>query len=196
MTDQPVGLFDMDGTLFDYDGQLRCDLEKLMSPGEVMPDNIFDEKLPWLKARMDLIKSQPGWWRKLPIFRLGWDVLYVADKLGFDCHILTKGPWSKPQAWAEKVECIQYHFNGSIGIDIVGESKGGRYGRFLVDDYPPYVEDWLKHRPRGLVIMPAHDYNKSFTHQRVIRYDGSNLNQVQEALVIVKNRKDGEPLVL
>ena len=191
-----IGLFDMDGTLFDYDGQLRKDLATLMSPDETMPDNIFDESIPWIKARMHLIKSQPGWWRELPKFQLGWDVYEIAVELGFCIDILTKGPRSKPQAWAEKVECIMRHFGDEVVPNIVGKTKKRYYGSFLCDDYPPYVEDWLKHRPRGLAIMPAHDYNKNFTHKNVIRYDGTNLNQVREALLIVKNRIAGEALVL
>jgi 5'-nucleotidase len=191
-----IGLFDMDGTLFDYDGQLRKDLETLMSPNETMPDNIFDESIPWIKARMHLIKSQPGWWRELPKFQLGWDVYEIAVELGFCIDILTKGPRSKPQAWAEKVECIMRHFGDEVVPNIVGKTKKRYYGSFLCDDYPPYVEDWLKHRPRGLAIMPAHDYNKNFTHKNVIRYDGTNLNQVREALLIVSTRQAGEQLVL
>lgn len=191
-----VGLFDMDGTLFDYDGQLRRDLEALMSPNEEMPENIFDESIPWIKARMHLIKSQPGWWRDLPKFQLGWDVYEAAIELGFCIDILTKGPRSKPQAWAEKVECIMRHFPEEVVPNIVGKTKKRYYGAFLCDDYPPYVEDWLKHRPRGLAIMPAHRYNEKFSHPNVIRYDGTNLNQVREALEIVRDRKDREPLVL
>ena len=194
MPSERVGLFDMDGTLFDYDGQLRTDLAALMSPNEEMPDDIFDESLPWIKARMHLIKSQPGWWRNLPRFQLGWDVYEVAINLGFCIDILTKGPRSKPQAWAEKVECIMNHFGEDVVPNIVGKTKKRYYGAFLCDDYPPYVEDWLEHRPRGLVIMPAHCYNKHVTHPNVIRYDGSNLQEVRNALTVVMNREDGQAL--
>lgn len=114
MPSELVALFDMDGTLFDYDGQLREDLATLMSPNETMPEDIFDESIPWLKARMHLIKSQPGWWRELPKLQLGWDVYHVAVELGFCIDILTKGPRSKPQAWAEKVECIMRHFGDEV----------------------------------------------------------------------------------
>lgn len=202
-----IALFDMDGTLFDYDGQLRKDLEALRSPQESLPDNLHDESIPWLKVRMQLIKSQSGWWRNLPKFQLGWDIYELARSMAFDCHVLTKGPWSKPQAWAEKLECIQHHFENNIGIDIVSDSvgpdgkrvvgaKSNRYGKILVDDWPPFVMDWLSNRPRGLVIMPAHDYNADFTHPRAIRYDGTNIEKVRRAFEIVKKREDGEPLVL
>jgi len=67
------------------------------------------------------------------------------------------------------------------------------YARVLVDDYPPYVLDWLAHRPRGLVIMPAQNYNADVTHPNVIRYDGTNLDRVIETMTRAFNRKPGEP---
>lgn len=189
MSEGKIALIDMDGTLFDYEGQLRKDLAALMSPEEKMPDDLWDESLTWIKERMNLIKRVPGWWRNLPKFQLGWDVYEEIDEIGFCCQILTKGPLSKSRAWMEKVDCIQDHFGDDVIPNIVGESKGGSYGRVLVDDYVPYVEDWLKYRSRGLVIMPAHDYNKDFRHENVIRYDGSNLLEVSHALQAAYDRK-------
>jgi hypothetical protein len=34
------------------------------------------------------------------------------------------------------------------------DMDGTLFDRVLVDDWPPYIEDWLKHRSRGLVMMP------------------------------------------
>lgn len=188
----PVGYFDMDNTLFDYEGQMRRDMEKLLAFCETLPDNLWDESMPYLKARMDLIKSVPGWWRNLPKFQLGWDVYEVAKALGFDINILTKGPKSKPHAWAEKVECITKHFGCDISIDIVGSTKKRAWGLFLVDDYPEYVKGWLQHRPRGLVVMPAQPYNLQFKHPNLIRYDGSNIEEVRKALTAVRLRRPGQ----
>lgn len=190
--DGRVGLFDMDGTLFDYVGQLRKDLRRLMSPQEMEPVNLWDEGLPHIKARMDLIKSQPGWWRKLPKFKLGWDIYEAAVEIGFCIDILTKGPLSKALAWAEKVECIAEHFGEDAVPNIVGKTKKRYYGRFLCDDYPEYVTDWLEHRPRGLAILPAHDYNEGFTHPNAIRYNGFNLVEVKRALQAAYDREPGE----
>ena len=105
-----------------------------------------------------------------------------AIALGFKNNILTKGPKHCPNAWKEKVEwCHEELFKStltmrrlwqrekwSLDIHIVSD-KAIVYGKMLVDDYPPYVEAWLKHRPRGLVFMPAHKYNEDFTHPNVIR---------------------------
>jgi hypothetical protein len=187
-----VALFDMDGTLFDYDGQIRRDLERIKSPGEAIPDDMWDESQPWLKARIDLIKSQPGWWRKLPKFQLGWDLLAETEFVGFEVEILSKAPRSNHRARAEKCECIEAHLGLDYTVNLVGKDKSRYYGRVLCDDYPDYVTGWLQHRPRGLVIMPAHRYNAGFTHRNVIRYDGSNMAEVSAALKAAFARTSGE----
>jgi hypothetical protein len=61
----------------------------------------------------------------------------------------------------------------------ITHDKGLVYGAVLVDDWPDYILKWLEHRPRGLVIMPAHDHNAGFTHHNVVRYDGTNIDEVK-----------------
>jgi len=112
--------------------------------------------------------------------------------VGFNVHILTKGPSSNPLAWAEKMECVRKHFDDNVTIHIT-EDKGVHYGRVLVDDYPAYVNAWLAHRPRGLVIMPAHPYNEKYAHQNVIRYDGTN-EAFEELMVMLRMAKTRQPL--
>jgi len=70
--DENIGLFDLDGSLADYDGQLLADLEKLRSPIEERITHVRPaDDLPHIKARMDLIKRQPGWWANLPLLEKG-----------------------------------------------------------------------------------------------------------------------------
>jgi hypothetical protein len=116
----------------------------------------------------------------------------MADAMDYECHVLTKGPYKYEQAWTEKVQCIRKWFGEKVDIDIVGKDKKHRYGRVLVDDYPPYVLGWLEHRPRGLAIMPAHSYNENVNHPNLIRYDGFNAESVQSALRAAKTRNRGE----
>ena len=71
----------------------------------------------------------------------------------------------------------------------MSQNKSLVYGKILVDDFPEYVEPWLKNRPRGLAIIPAHPWNKEFKHDRAIRYDRSNLDQVRKAMEIAKQRQ-------
>lgn len=193
-----IAHFDMDGTLFDYDGAMRRDLKALAAPEEadyIVLDNEVNlhalEQYPHMKTRMDMIKKVPGWWRNLQKHKPGWDVYEVTKRIGFCCKILTKGPWSKAHAWAEKHECINDHFGHDVEVTMVSgqEDKGNVYGRVLVEDYPPYILSWLQHRKRGLVILIDQPYNKGFEHENVVRYRGNNLDYVTTVLQAAYDRE-------
>jgi hypothetical protein len=191
-----VFLFDLDGSLADYDGALLADLERMRSPAEpalteVRP--LFAQ--PHLRARIDAITARPGWWANLPPLEAGMTVYRLAQELGFDCQVLTKGPKYQPRAWAEKVEWCQRHLGPDVDVHVVSD-KGLVYGVALYDDYPRYVEAWLEHRPRGLVVLPVNASNRDFRRPNVIPYDGSNLAEVERAMRIVLGRKPGEELRL
>lgn len=177
-----IALFDLDGTLVDYDQRLRVDLQRIASPWDPPIENLYENLPPYIEARRHVITSQAGWWLGLDPFRLGWDVLEVVKELGFRIVILTKAPFGKPMAWTEKVQWCDQHLKGHIEGITMTHDKGLVYGKVLVDDFPAYVERWLEWRPRGLVIMPAHPHNEGFTHPNVIRYDGTNLPEVRARL--------------
>jgi len=65
------------------------------------------------------------------------------------------------------------------------------YGKFLYDDYPDYMLKWLEHRPRGLGIMPANRANQGFQHAQVVRWDGTNLDEVAARLRAAHKRLPG-----
>ena len=176
-----IALIDMDGTVADYDGQMQADLEMLRCPEEPVYDDLGPGKHPpHIERRMQLIKRQPNWWRNLPELKAGMQIVEVLRELGFSLHVLTKGPYNTTTAWTEKVNWVREHLpDAQITIT---EEKGLVYGKLLVDDWPPYIESWLAHRPRGLVIMPAHPWNKTFTHPRVIRYEGRVTDNLWEEL--------------
>ena len=169
-----ICLVDLDGTLVDYEGQLRSDLERMRSPGEpeITYQDLHDTPHPWLLERVKMIKRSPNWYLNLPKFQLGWDVLEMAQNIGYAIHILTKGPRKDGDVWRQKLEYVRQNLDDSV-LAHVTEFKGIQYGRVLVDDYPGYLEPWLKRRKRGLAIMPANDGNVNFTHPNVIRYDGT-----------------------
>lgn len=178
MADDKIALIDMDGTLADYDLGMRTSLMELCSLEEavmfIKPDidlHRLEDKFPHWKARMDLIKQTPGWWERLPTLSIGIDVMLMCRKIGFDIHILTKGPKKTPSGWTEKLLWFNKHVLTKVpnaGITVT-TTKGLTYGRVLVDDYPPYIEDWIAHRPRGLVIMPNQPWNRDFNHPQAIR---------------------------
>ncbi len=187
-----VALFDMDGTLCNHEISLSIEMEKLRSPLEPKFKNLAEKNPKHILNRADLIRKEESWWENLPKFKLGWDILEEVKKLGFHIMILTQGPKSKPMAWSGKMKWLRKYLPG---VDVtITRDKGLVYGKILVDDYPEYILRWLKHRKRGLAIMPANKYNKNFKHKNCIRYDGTNLKEIKIALEKVLKRKPKERL--
>jgi len=182
--DNRVALFDMDGTLADYDKALKQAMLKMASPYDPPLEGNYYSMPEYLQARRHAITAQVGWWLKLERFQLGWDVLAAVKELDYRIVVLTKGPSSKPSAWGEKIQWCAEHLGDTIEGVTITHDKGLVYGKVLVDDWPSYVESWLEWRPRGLVIMPAHPHNENFRHPNVVRYDGSNLDEVKERLAL------------
>ncbi len=191
-----IGLFDLDGSLADFDGQLMADLARLYSPEEPKIDDLRSAgHVPHMDARMRLIKSQPGWWKALPPIENGMKVWALALKLGFNCKVLTKGPRSHSLAWKEKLDWAYEHLGKDVEVTITFD-KSQVYGKFLYDDFMDYNLAWLQHRKHGLVVMPVKQISGKLLHPRILEYDGTNLDQVQSALTICFQRKPGEELVL
>lgn len=177
-----ICLFDMDGTLCSYDQALEASMDLLKSPDEPPCTGVPRDNAPkYLKNRADIIRKDIEWWATLPKFQLGFDVWDLAEKLGYRRMILTQGPKRNPNAWAGKKLWIDRNFGQDVDITITRD-KGLVYGKVLVDDFPEYIERWLKWRKRGLVIMPASKDNICYRHPQVIRYDGNNFIEVADAM--------------
>jgi hypothetical protein len=187
MAIETIALFDMDDTLFNHNGKLNADLQYQRAPGEPAIElYTFKGAERYLIERARAIRATKEWWANLPKFKLGWDIWALAGELGFKREILTKANLKNPNMWLGKVECIIKHLGTEFPLTITSSEKGRQYGRVLVDDYPPYAMGWLKHRPRGLVVMPAHKYNEHVLHPQIIRYTGENLDQVKMEMGRVK----------
>ena len=182
---EKIALFDMDQTLADYEGQLRRDLARLNpndAPWSANGFRLHGSEVPgWLKNQMRLVKSQPNWWLNLPRIEANFKILETARRIGFQIHILTKGPRRTASAWTEKLLWCQKNISPDVDVTIT-QDKGLTYGRVLMDDWPEYLTRWLTWRPRGLGIMPANDGNTDFQHPNVVRYNGTNLDEVVERL--------------
>lgn len=189
MDDNKICLFDMDGTLANHNKAMLRDLATLAAPEEPpIPEHGWDNnEPPHIKNRIKMIRSQRDWWLNLEIIDSGMQVYDLARRIGFQIHILTKGPWSTPHAWTEKVLWVRKHLDSDVKVCIC-EEKSTVYGRVLVDDWKPYIEPWLERRPRGKVIMPVHHYNKDFTHPQMVRWDGKNMAEIEETLLAAYNR--------
>lgn len=181
MKHDKIALFDLEGTLADYDVRLLQDLHRLTS--EYEPPPMLYSDIPYLEARRHVITSQMGWWLNLEKFQLGWDVLEVAKETGYSIAILTKGQSAKHAVWAEKLEWCNRHLADYVHDVTITHDKGLVYGAVLVDDWPKYIREWLEHIPGGLVIMPAHDYNAEFVHPNVVRYDGTNRDEIRTRML-------------
>ena len=188
---EKIALFDLDGTLCNYDRTIEEEYNLLKSFDE--PSYRYfkhNEEPSHFKERIKKLKNKKGWWEKLPKLELGFDVLKIAKELEFNIHILTKGPASSYNAWTEKAKWVK----GNIKPDYpnakltITEDKGLVYGTVLVDDWIEYIERWLTWRPRGVVIMPAHPWNEGYSNSNVTRYDGTNITQVKERMHWAKNR--------
>ena len=190
--DDNIALVDLDGTIADFDSEMKRRLAPLCGPNEPDYGDDYDDVPPYIKARRDLIKRQPGFWKGLSVIDLGYHVVKCLRDVGFRLNVLTKCPKKNPMVWTEKVQwCVENIPDAQITL---AEEKTNVYGRVLVDDYPPYFLPWLKVRPRGLVIAVAQPWNKDVTHPNLIRYDGSNLPQVAEAITRAYRRVGGQEL--
>lgn len=185
---EPVALFDLDGTLADFEGAMKAKMQELATPGEQAFYQDQEAEPQHIKARRRAIKRQPGFWSGLVPLQLGFMVFDACITLKYQINILSKAPgtMSGLNAWSEKAEWCYKHLGDrypklDFSISLV-QDKGLHYGRVLTDDWPSYILRWLTWRPRGLVIMPAADYNEAFEHPNVIRFDGTNLAQVHDAL--------------
>lgn len=177
-TENPiVALFDLDGTLADYTGELRRRLGLMRSPNDPDLDpNVFrhDGEPDWLRQRRKMIQNVPGFWSSLPRLEAGFEILEQAHRLHFQIEVLTKGPRQSPIAWMEKVQWCDQHLAAFPHQITITMDKGLVYGRLLVDDWPDYVLRWLRWRKRGTVVMPDQPWNQDFQHPQVYRYRGDS----------------------
>jgi hypothetical protein len=186
MKTQLIALFDMDGTLCDFEKSLTESMRKIQSPNEKPFVATHPKKYPdHIQNRKNLILSSVEWWANIPQLKLGFDIWNFVGLLKMRRMILTQGPKRNANAWTGKKMWIDKNIGCDTDITIT-RNKGLVYGKLLVDDWPEYIIDWLEWRPRGLVIMPANNNNKNFKHSQVIRYDGNNFNEVITAIREIK----------
>lgn len=186
--DSKVALLDLDGSLADYHSAMNERMRRLQSPNEPQYEgrDPSEQEPSHIEARRKLIQQSPGFWRDLEPIPAGMKLVEVMRQIGYELHVLSKGPQGAPNAWGEKLSWSQQHVpDASITL---AHTKSMVYGRVLYDDFAPYFEPWLRHRPRGLVICLAQHWNKEYArggclyHPQVLRYDVTNLDEAKERL--------------
>lgn len=177
-----VALIDMDGTVADYHGQLTKDLQGGTRTSAEM-------------------RSRPGWWENLPVIDLGMKTVELLHQMGYSLMVLSKGPYHDSQAWSEKVRWCRSHFPAEWGVKVtLTEDKSLVYGQILVDDWPPYGIAWLERRPRGLLMVPASEWNSIEAYPEHLRPQVFRFSEVpteaeiQSRIDTIRN-KAGEPLL-
>lgn len=189
-----TALLDLDSSLADYVASMTAHMRPLQGPDEVpyVGRDPSERELPHVEARRKLIQRIPGFWRGLRPIEAGMDLVKVLVSVGFPLHVLTKGPATAHNAFGEKVEWVQKHLPG-VPVTL-SDDKSMVYGRVLYDDFAPYFESWLEHRPRGLVICLAQPWNADYApggakaRPNVLRYDGTNLSEARARLELAYNR--------
>jgi len=176
-----LAFIDMDGTIANHHEALHRELEAMAGPGEgPIPTNPHGGP-DHIEARIDRIHKMKDFWLDLKPIGLGFYVADALKNLGFDLHILTKGPRLATVAWTEKKDwCLKYMPDVPVTIT---ENKAILRGDVLFDDYPPYVEGFLEANPEAKAVMLAYDYNEYFNHERVLKIRGpQDIEKLQEFL--------------
>lgn len=180
MHDNPLFLADLDGCLADYAAGMARSLEENGIPTDgTLPEDVLNN----VKR---LVRRVPGWWRALPTLPLGMRLWNFANKLGFEMHVLTKAPDDADNAWSEKFAWCREHLNTTTNIAVV-RNKAPMYGTVFLEDSPDNILPWLKHRKRGVVLMPVEEgWNDKFKHPQVvpIRWDPKNKNKQAETMAL------------
>ena len=129
----------------------------------------------------------PGFWQTLPKNVLGFQLLDLLRDVGFQLHILSKGPRDAPQVWADKVSWCRANVP-EVPVTIT-DDKSLVYGNILVDDWHPYVLHWQRRWPDSLGILPAHHWNAGIELGiRCVRFDGTNTRATVDAIRLCKER--------
>jgi len=171
--DDFVALIDMDGTVADYDLAMYEGLSFLASPQEITDHGPVETWLRGsfpqdiLKRRMDFIKKRPGFFENLKPIETGMSVVALLQDLGYRLMIASKAPGWGDEPWVEKARWCRKHLP-EPGITLTHD-KSLLYGKVLFDDWPAYTEAWLKHRPRGKVIMLDGPHNQGYEHPNCLR---------------------------
>lgn len=172
-----IALFDMDETLTNFRGPLKERLLKMQGPQEEFPADLWNMPDHWYE-RAQAIKREPGFWRGLPKLQWGWDVLGICTEIGYDIHVLTKGPTTGTLAWHEKADWVhEYLPQAKFHIT---EDKRTIAGRVFVDDHWPFMELWLRDRPYGIGVINQSPF--PFTAFR------PNVISIQSGLDVVRQK--------
>lgn len=172
---QKIAFVDLDGTLANYD---RGMIEHLcvLNAGCLSAEEISGlfketsgsrERPIWLENQKQMVHCLPEFWESLSVLAGGWAALVELQSLDYEIHIVTKIPRSALAVAAKaKIEWCRKHLALLLGLHMnlhLTTDKKVFKGDLLMDDWPPYIDAWLKTNPDGVVWMPSWGYNGNYT---------------------------------
>jgi len=89
MQEPPTALIDLDGTTADYDTALKEGLKPLWGPNEERVD-LHGWHPPHIRARIELIRKQPGWWKTLKPIKKGFEIIELLRNHNFRLMVRKK----------------------------------------------------------------------------------------------------------
>jgi hypothetical protein len=181
---KPIAYFDMDDTLVQYTPAIERDYNLYKGPNDpgFSPEN---KKIPYLRKRIDLIRSVPGWWLSLEPHQPGFEILEVCKELGFEIRVASRGPNRCDNAWMEKFMWCKKYLPG-VGVTITLD-KSVLLGDLLVEDYPEYLDAWLENNPKSHGIIMPYTRNSDYEHDRVFEYRNSPQDLKERLEVVYDN---------
>lgn len=163
-----IALFDMDGTLSDYDHAMLKH-QRAISPDPANVEVIRDTAPSHELKLREYIWKQPGFWEEQKILSSGNQVFNLMLSLGFIPKIVTKAPYLNDNAWVEKVRWARKYYH-NVDILILSGSRRNVYGKVLVDDNLDNVDEWLDAWEDGKALIPTRTPTYNYKHPRAMHY--------------------------
>lgn len=176
-----IALVDLGDTLAECTQAINSGLAHLGKPSEFKEDGCIITPPFHLESRRHAMLSAPGFWSNLSPREEGFTLIRLLRNANFKIHILTKGPYDAPQVWADKVAWCRLYLP-DVPV-IITDDKARVHGHLLIDDWIPYVNQWLSEWPEGRAIIPSQPWNQQVClGPRCVRDDETNRKSLIELL--------------
>lgn len=176
-----IAYFDLDNSLADYEQAVLDGLESLRSPNEEITTSIIGRLPDHIFRRKCLITSSVDFWVNLKPIDLGFQVIEICKKIGYKIVVLTCTPKLNPNAATGKLIWSQKHLGKDIDFKLVSQ-KNIDFGHVLYDDFPEYMDGWLKTNPNGLGLVPSCSHNVNYNNNQTVKVNFENLDHVYNLL--------------
>ena len=145
---------------------------------------------PHLWTRIQTIYGRVDWWYNLEPLQVGHEIVETLVDRGYEIHVATSGPSAHPRSWMEKYQWVRDFFPRADAVHVTRD-KSVIAGQILVDDWPDYISKWQSYNPGGLVVVPAHHYNKDLTMGRdILRYETGMQDVLNQMIDVLEGKTE------